>query len=1300
MKHFTKLFSRAALVAVLAVLTAGMAWGQTTYQQLTSIADIDESAQYVLGIDGTGFHYAGTSSWGQTALPSAQTPIYYTLKKATDGNSFTAEATISGTKYYLQIPTSNTFSMATSAGTNTAIIIGTTQVSGTNYAVANKTTTARHLRLNGTSGLRSYAGTTGSMAYFYKVVGTPTTYTVSFDAGAGTFVGNTDFPNASNSKTAGTYTLPTATPATGYSFDGWLATGSSTPLTGSYTVSGDVSFTAQYTELGAVSTLTLTATNLELTGSYSSGASKTIDGVTFVHSNLMKSNGRIQAKASTGTIKNTTAFPGDITNVAITHDGTANATTINGSADGTNWTQVATGNGSVTANFSGKGYRYFQITRGSNVAYWTQVEITYAASTDPSITAADVSIAYDATSGSIAYTIGNEPSPAGTLTASVPAGSWITPGSATGSAVPFTCTANEANTARTETVTLIYTYGDNQTVTKDVTVTQAEAPVIYDDIADLFAAATGTSTPVNVSFESWFVTGVSTNGKNVYVSDGTNGFVIFDTNGGLDNSFAAGDMLSSEGEPVVCNLVLYNGFAEITGLNVSDLHITKNQYEEYLAPIAMADLAGVNTGAVVHYDNLTCSVDNNKYYLSDGTTTLQVYNALYAFGSTLVAGKQYNITGVYQQFNTTKEILPRSAADIEEVVSIEPGIILSAYTVNATAAETEGSLTVTYTAIATNLGASLYWYTDDTGTTTTDAPDWIEAEVNETSMNVDYLISANSGEARTAYFKVYALDNNSNEVYSNLVTINQEAYVIDYATLPFTWAGGGKSALLALDGVTGYGLGSDYTNHSPYMVRFDDSNDYIQIKTDSRPGVVTVGVKMIGGSNSSTITVQESADGETFTNVQALTISGASNDILTLETTNAFAAASRFVRLLFTKGSNVGVGPISITKYSTEPSISVRTASVEAPAGENGGTLALSYQNLDISDMTDFAVQFYDAEEATVAEPDWIEVLVAEQDPQEGDGYVVSYFMLENEDAAARTAYFKVYALGDEDYVYSNLVTITQAAPVFAELPFEYDGNGVGELPAGLTQNGLTGGYNSSPKMKFDESGDYLLLRFNEAPGILTFDIKGNTFSGGTFKVQTSTNGTTFTDLVTYTELEGTKMSETFANLPTNVRYIKWVYTEKVNGNVALGNISLTAFNPAAETINLSATLNKGGYWATFFNSSASYMLPEGAQAFTMNSSKELYRLGENGRAIPAGTAVVIVSDTGSITLTKDVTIQSVTVNGGANILSGYNVDTAKPANGKVYVLGIVDGTLGFYELQKSKIPAMKAYYVIENVGE
>lgn len=75
---------------------------------------------------------------------------------------------------------------------------------------------------------------------------TPTTYNVNFDAGEGTFVASSDFANATNSVEAGTYTLPSAT-RDGYTFDGWVM-GDADPVTGSYTVSSDVNFTAQYTE--------------------------------------------------------------------------------------------------------------------------------------------------------------------------------------------------------------------------------------------------------------------------------------------------------------------------------------------------------------------------------------------------------------------------------------------------------------------------------------------------------------------------------------------------------------------------------------------------------------------------------------------------------------------------------------------------------------------------------------------------------------------------------------------------------------------------------------------------------------------------------------------------------------------------------------------------------------------------------------------------------------------------------------------------------------------------------------------
>jgi hypothetical protein len=162
------------------------------------------------------------------------------------------------------------------------------------------------------------------------------------------------------------------------------------------------------------------------------------------------------------------------------------------------------------------------------------------------------------------------------------------------------------------------------------------------------------------------------------------------------------------------------------------------------------------------------------------------------------------------------------------------------------------------------------------------------------------------------------------------MTVTSSAPVIDYAELPFIWEGGASAALIALNGVTANGLGSDYASgNAPYLVKFDNTGDFIQVKTNGQPGKVSIDVKMIGGANTSSITVQGSSDGETFTNVQVLTISGSQNDELELESVKPFAADVRYVRLYFTKGSNIGVGAISIAMPSSDPVISAENVNIE-----------------------------------------------------------------------------------------------------------------------------------------------------------------------------------------------------------------------------------------------------------------------------------------------------------------------------------------------------------------------------------
>ena len=434
------------------------------------------------------------------------------------------------------------------------------------------------------------------------------------------------------------------------------------------------------------------------------------------------------------------------------------------------------------------------------------------------------------------------------------------------------------------------------------------------------------------------------------------------------------------------------------------------------------------------------------YYISaDGTETnkLQVYkgmnmdNTAFTAVDDIQVGDIVTVYGNVKIYNSTKEF-DQGNYLVAFQRPINPSITIAAaeLTVNADT-HSNATIDVTYQDIATEAVAPTISFYESDGTTTA-TYSWFTTAFDN-NYDITYSVPANEGAARTAYFKISATDDDGHPYTSELFAFTQSAPVVDYATLPFAWAGGASADLLVLNGVTANSLGSDYaSSNAPYLIKFDGDGDYIQVKCDQQPGKVTIGVKMIGGGTTSTITVQGSADGETFTNVEALTISGSQNDILTLETTSTFASTDRYVRLLFTKGSNVGVGPITIAQVTNDPFITVADATVnDVPAAGDNGTLALTYGYLTISDMTDFDVQYYDAEGEETTTPDWLEVLVAEQDPSIGEGYVVSYVVNAN-NGSARTAYCKVFALGDSDYVYSNLITISQVEYVAPVEPTTY----------------------------------------------------------------------------------------------------------------------------------------------------------------------------------------------------------------------------------------------------------------------
>lgn len=192
--------------------------------------------------------------------------------------------------------------------------------------------------------------------------------------------------------------------------------------------------------------------------------------------------------------------------------------------------------------------------------------------------------------------------------------------------------------------------------------------------------------------------------------------------------------------------------------------------------------------------------------------------------------------------------------------------------------------------------------------------DWISnVQVDAVNSKVTFTVTTNDGAERTGTITL-----SYTGAEDKVVTVTQKKCGI--ANLPFAWAGGTSADLTALLGVTANGLGDDYNanNHSPYLVKFDGTGDYIQMRTNARPGRVIVAVKKIGGAGVSTITFQGSSDGSEFHDVEAFSINGAQNAIVTLKTTKAFATNDKYVRIKFTQVSNgnVGVGPISIAEYT------------------------------------------------------------------------------------------------------------------------------------------------------------------------------------------------------------------------------------------------------------------------------------------------------------------------------------------------------------------------------------------------
>ena len=128
-------------------------------------------------------------------------------------------------------------------------------------------------------------------------------------------------------------------------------------------------------------------------------------------------------------------------------------------------------------------------------------------------------------------------------------------------------------------------------------------------------------------------------------------------------------------------------------------------------------------------------------------------------------------------------------------------------------------------------------------------------------------------------------------------------------------------------------------------------------------------------------------------------------------------------------------------------------------------------------------------------------------------------------------------------------------------------------LPTGWTESGTnfyTASGNTPPAMKFDGTGDQLIINLNSNPGDITYFLTGNGFSGGTFTVEESDFGNNWTTLHEHTSPPNASYVMFTDSPQSSTRFIRFIYTNKISGNIGLDDVSISigSATPAQE-INL-----------------------------------------------------------------------------------------------------------------------------------
>ena len=146
-----------------------------------------------------------------------------------------------------------------------------------------------------------------------------------------------------------------------------------------------------------------------------------------------------------------------------------------------------------------------------------------------------------------------------------------------------------------------------------------------------------------------------------------------------------------------------------------------------------------------------------------------------------------------------------------------------------------------------------------------------------------------------------------------------------------------------------------------------------------------------------------------------------------------------------------------------------------------------------------------------------------------------------------------------------------RAAFAQAVLPTSYTGPWQGYAPpAGWFFSGL-GAPEYAPGFdghgdgaaKLDDAGDFISIQCDSAPAAVSFWIKGQSFSGGVFRVDQSVDGTNWLELASYAPPPTNATFQTLG-LSLDARCVRFIYAARETGNVGLDGISIAKNVPFA----------------------------------------------------------------------------------------------------------------------------------------